>query len=293
MKYEYINLKSAYTKIHNTRLPYDNDLNIYRGCEHDCIYCFARYTSLFLNNKEFSKKIFIKKNINSILIKQLSNSKKPLLLNIGGISDCYQPIEQQLKIMPKIIRTLEQFKIPCCITTKSSLILRDYFLLENYSKQTIVNVAISLISTNQKLLDILEPYASSFEERQAILNKFQYSNVYFGIHIMPIIPYITDSYENLESIFILAKKYQVKYIEYNYLNLKGETKIRFFKFLNNYKPELLATYQKMYFNGYPNNNYISKIDKRILNLRKKYNIPSSNIKKLLSDQKGYEQLTLF
>lgn len=114
--------------------------------------------------------------------------------------------------MPEIIKTLEIFKIPCCITTKSSLILRDYTLLENLSKQTSVNIAISLITTNSNLLSILEPYASSFKERVTILKNFKLSNIYFGIHIMPIIPYLTDSYENLENIFILAKKYKVKYI---------------------------------------------------------------------------------
>ena len=293
MNYEYLDSKSAYTKINNQNLPYDSDLNIYRGCEHDCIYCFARYTARYLNNRDFSKKIFIKRNIKTIFIEQLLNKKKPFLLNIGGISDCYQPIEYEQKIMPEIIKTLEIFKIPCCITTKSSLILRDYTLLENLSKQTSVNIAISLITTDSNLLSILEPSASSFKERVTILKKFKFSNIYFGIHIMPIIPYLTDSYENLENIFILAKKYKVKYIEYNYLNLKGETKNIFFKFLSQYKPELLEIYKKIYIDGYPNNSYISKTDKVILKLRSKYNIQSSNIIKQVSKNNSYEQLSLF
>lgn len=280
MGYKYILSKSACNKIESKNLPYVWELNIYRGCEHSCIYCFAQYTSNYLNS-DFNKDIYIKKNIVELFKKFLeSNKYKQDLINLGGITDSYQYIERHLKIMPQILDLLIRYKAPCTISTKSSLILRDYNLYEILSKNTYVNIAITITTLNEVIQKQFEPNASSIKDRMYILKEFSKLKIRKGIHIMPIMPYINDDINSLESIFIIAKNLKVDYVDTEVLNLYGQTKISFYKCLNKYYPSLIKRYDKIYFNGKLSNLYIENINKRLDYLRKKYNFPLVERKQL-------------
>jgi len=112
------------------KLPYEWDLNIYKGCEHGCKYCYAMYTHNHLNGM-FDQDIYIKTNVVDVLEKEL---RKPSwdrsIINIGGVTDSYQPCERDQQIMPEILKLLIKYKTPCIISTKSDLVLRDYDLID-------------------------------------------------------------------------------------------------------------------------------------------------------------------
>jgi len=136
--YQEIVCTQALTKLKRS-IPYGWDLNIYRGCCHNCTYCYAIYSHAYIGEQNFSK-VFVKSNIVEILEKELRNpSWNREIINIGGVTDSYQKAESELKIMPEVLKLLIKYKTPAIISTKSGLLLRDYDLIAELSKITISN----------------------------------------------------------------------------------------------------------------------------------------------------------
>ena len=115
------------------KIPYSWDLNIYRGCEHGCKYCYAIYSHQYLNSKQYFDDIYVKTNIVEQLEKQFSSPTwKREVVNINGVTDSYQPIEAKYQLMPEILRLLIKYKTPCIISTKSDLINKIDLNLNNF-----------------------------------------------------------------------------------------------------------------------------------------------------------------
>ncbi len=114
--------------------------------------------------------------------------------NIGGVTDSYQPIEREMKIMPEILKLMIKYKTPIIISTKSDLILRDIALIKELADITYVNVAFTITTMDEQLREKLEPNASPSLKRFEALQQFKKTNASLGVHIMPIIPYLTDTY---------------------------------------------------------------------------------------------------
>lgn len=135
------------------RFPYHWDLNVYRGCSHDCKYCFARYSHKYLPEKgDFSEAIFVKTNIAEALERQLRSPKWDKgVINLGGVTDNYQVAEAMEKQMPEILRLMIKYNNPIIISTKSDLILRDFDLIDQLSRKTYVNIASTITTANETL----------------------------------------------------------------------------------------------------------------------------------------------
>jgi len=268
-----LNCKKALNKLNCEYLPYKYDLNIYRGCEHACIYCFALYSHKYLKSNDFFGQIYVKTNILEQLEKELkSKSWKRDIINIGGVTDSYQPIEKDYELMPKIIELMIKYKTPVIISTKSDLILRDFDLLKELSEHVYVNIASTIITMNEDLSKIIEPGAKDPEKRINMLKKFKNTNVNTGIHTMPIIPTLTDSKSDLEEIFNASKDAEVDYIITGILNLKGSTRDIFFKFLREKYPEKLKKVQEIYKSAFADEVYSSNLYEMLYILRKKYDL---------------------
>jgi DNA repair photolyase len=138
------------------RYPYSWDLNIYRGCAHGCRYCYAIYSHDYFKDSNYFENIYVKTNIVDLLESELkSENWKREVINIGGLTDSYQPCEEDLKIMPKILKLLIKYKTPAIISTKSDLILRDYRLIDKLSRLTYVIVKLQRISLDIRGEDLL------------------------------------------------------------------------------------------------------------------------------------------
>ena len=277
-KYIEINCKTACNRINSNFLPFRWDLNIYRGCEHKCQYCFALYSHKYMNSKDFFDEIYVKKNIVECFEKQISSNRwKRTTVNIGGVTDSYQPAEKQYKLMPEILKLCIKYKVPISLSTKSKLILRDFDLFAELATFVPVDVACTITTINENVRKLIEPNASSIKDRFNNLKEFSKTNVNTGIFIMPIIPELTDSYNNLSMLYKTAKENKVNYAITSILNLRGETKISFFNFLKQTIPHLYNKIKSHYKGAYVDSTYKKHIYNILNNIETKYRLKEKEI----------------
>ena len=197
------------------------------------------------------------------------------IINIGGVTDSYQPCEADYKIMPEILKLLIKYKTPAIISTKSDLILRDYDLIDELSKITYINIAATITTTDEKIRKSIEPGSCEAMKRFNMLKCFRKTNASIGLHVMPIIPYITDSYEILNSICYNAHQVDVHYMLPGTLYLRGKTKSFFFEFIKKEYSHLYDNLLSLYKKGSAGKEYKEKLYKIVNELRGKYKISSS------------------
>ncbi len=294
MAYQEITCKSACHKIDGF-LPYEWDLNVYRGCGHRCTYCFALYSHKYINSVNFFDDIFVKTNIAESLEKQLSSKNwKREVINLGGVTDSYQPAEKKYKLMPEILKLLIKYKTPVTISTKSKLILRDYDLIAELAEKVPVNIACTITTVDEKVRELIEPNTSLSSERFKVLKEFSKTNASTGVHMMPVIPYLTDTYQNLDGLFMNAQECGACYVITDILNLRGQTRKVFFEFVKNQLPNLYSKISSLYKNYFVDKEYRMQFKEKSKQLRIKY--PLKNKKRIFIPEKDIEaerQLMLF
>lgn len=280
--------------------PYRWDLNVYRGCEHGCRYCFALYTHKYMESKDFFNEIYVKINIAEQLEKLLrSKSWKKEPINLGGVTDNYQPAEEKYRIMPDIWKLLIKYKNPCTISTKSDLILRDFDLIKQLADITYVNVAATITCADENMRRDIEPGGVSSKRRFDMLKIFKdNTKAVTGLHIMPVIPYLTDTDENLEELFSEAKENRVDYSIIQALNLRGETKNVFLSFVREKYHVFYNNLCSMYKSGYADRSYREELYKKASALMVKYNISNDyagfvHNKSEFDNAIKYKQISLF
>ncbi|WP_346961870.1 radical SAM protein [Clostridium sp.] len=278
------------------KVPFAWDLNIYRGCEHGCKYCYAIYSHQYLDSDKYFDDIYVKTNVVEQLEKQLSSpSWKREVVNIGGVTDSYQPSEDNYKLMPNILKLMIKYKTPCIISTKSDLILRDYDLIDELSRVTYVNVAATITSMDENIRKLIEPNGVASLKRFAMLKEFSKTNASTGLHFMPIIPYITDTFENINSLYFHAKECDVDYVLPGTLYLRGRTRTVFLDFIKKEFPKIYDDLLLLYKTGGADKEYKNNLYKTINALREKYGLSSSYSKPMKEklNQEGHTQLSIF
>ena len=278
------------------KIPFAWDLNIYRGCEHGCKYCYAMYSHQYLGSEKYFEDIYVKTNIVEQLEEQLSNpSWKREVVNIGGVTDSYQPIEEQYKLMPDILRLMIKYKTPCIISTKSDLILRDYELIEKLASITYVNIAATITCMDENIRRKIEPNGVESLRRFSMLKEFAKTNASTGLHFMPIIPYITDGRDNIDSLYSQANDSKVDYVLPGTLYLRGKTRVVFFDFIKQEFPDLYPVLQELYKTGSAGKEYKDKLYLMVNELKEKYKLSSSYSKPMKEklDQADNIQISLF
>jgi DNA repair photolyase len=276
-KYTEITVKSA-LHYHESEMPCHWDVNIYRGCGHGCRYCFAQYSHDYLDAGDFFGNIFVKLNVAEVFERELRKKTwKKSRINLAGVTDSYQPAEEKYKIMPGILTSLIRHKNPVVITTKSSLILRDLELIKELASVTSVSIGSSITMMDENLRQLLEPCASPVMDRFRLLKACKDAGCHVNILLTPVLPFITDSLENMEEIYRIAKSIGINGISPWPLNLKGSTKNHFFVFLSAHFPELLPSYRQTYKGWHVDKTYDNELRKKVLYLRGKYEIPGISL----------------
>jgi DNA repair photolyase len=282
MKVEYIGLdnKSALNKL-KRRIPYGWDLNIYRGCEHGCKYCYAMYSHDYLGDGNYFNKVYYKKNIVEALERELSSPTwKREIVNIGGVTDSYQPIEKELQIMREVLKLMIKYKTPVIISTKSDLILRDYDLIKQLADITYVNIACTITTMDEGIRALIEPNGSSSMRRFEVLKEFKKTNASIGVHVMPIIPYLTDSYDNIDKIYKMASIINADYVLPGTLYLRGKTRDYFLNFLRDYDLNLYDKFILLYKAGGASKEYKDNLYTKVDEIKNKYGLTSNYMKAL-------------
>lgn len=295
MNYQPLDNKSAMHHIKKPRLPYSWDLNIYRGCEHGCKYCFAIYSHDYLEDANYFGTVYYKKNILEALEKELSSPKwKGEVVNIGGITDSYQPIERELQIMPEVLKLMIKYKTPIIISTKSDLILRDIELIKELSNIVTVNIAFTITALDERVRTFLEPNGSPSKNRFLALKELhEKTNAVLGVHLMPIVPYLTDNRYNLEQIYKLSSKIGVDYVLPGTLYLRGKTRTYFMNAIKEFNGSRYQKIKELYQKGGAGKEYKIGLYHFIHELERKYNITSNYMKTITEKDKSLKQLSLF
>lgn len=220
-------------------LPFDRSVNAYRGCEHGCIYCYARPTHAYHDlspGLDFETRLFAKPDAAKLLRQTLARkSYKADVIAIGTNTDPYQPIEDKYHITRQILDLMLETKHPIVITTKSARILNDIDLLEQLAEQKLTGVAISVTSLDPKLSRILEPRASTPENRLLAAKILSDAGVYVHINIAPIIPAIND--HEIEAIARRVSETGAKSMSWIPLRLPHEVAPIFQEWLDTYFPD--------------------------------------------------------
>lgn len=187
-------------------IPFDQSINPYRGCEHGCIYCYARPSHAYLElspGLDFETKLFAKTNAVQLLREELSKtSYVPRPIAFGTNTDAYQPIERRYKVMRGLLEVLAECDHPLTVVTKSALIERDIDLLAPMAKKNLVKAFVSVTTLDHKLARKLEPRAASPSRRIAAIRALAAAGIPTGVMVAPVIPALTD--KSLESILEAA-----------------------------------------------------------------------------------------
>jgi DNA repair photolyase len=188
--------KTIITKNASPDVGFDRSINPYRGCEHGCIYCFARPTHAFHDlspGLDFESKLFAKPDAAALLKAELGKpGYRAAPLAIGTNTDPYQPIEAKWRIMRSLVEVLAETRHPLCITTKSDRVTRDIDLLSEMAKDDLISVAISVTSLTPEISRTLEPRAPSARKRLAAVKMLSQAGIHTTVAIAPVVPGITD-----------------------------------------------------------------------------------------------------
>lgn len=205
-------------------IGFDRSVNPYRGCEHGCIYCFARPTHSYLGlspGLDFETKLFYKPDAPSLLRKELSKSGYyPARVQLGANTDCYQPIERKLRITRELVKVLSEFQHPLGITTKNHMVTRDIDLLAPMAEKNLSVVVISITTLDKKLARDMEPRASAPSRRIAAIRELSTAGIPVIVSVAPVIPGLTD--HEIEHIMEEAASAGARYAHYSILRLSYE-----------------------------------------------------------------------
>ncbi|OAE16902.1 radical SAM protein [Pseudomonas brenneri] len=234
--------KTIITRNTSPDLPFDRSINPYRGCEHGCIYCYARPSHAYWDMSpglDFETKLIAKSNAAQVLEQQLSKPGYVCApINLGSNTDPYQPIEREYQITRQTLEVLLRYRHPVTIVTKGSLILRDLDLLTELARQRLVAVMISLTSLDDELKRILEPRAAAPKARLRAIRVMREAGIPVGVLCSPMIPMINDS--ELESLLAEAHAAGAQSAAYMMLRLPLEVAPLFEEWLAAHYPQRAA-----------------------------------------------------
>jgi len=207
---QYIEAKSILSKLRGTDnmfgLTYN--MNLYRGCQHGCIYCDTRSECYGIGN---IAQILVKKNAIELLKKELKSKRTKGTVGTGSMNDPYMPAETEIQIVRNALEAVSEAKFPVHIITKSDLVIRDYDILQEIGR-TYAAVSMTITGTDDSLAGKLEPNAPPPSKRFKAIEFLANKGIYTGITLMPLLPYINDKEENITSVIRRAKDAGAAYI---------------------------------------------------------------------------------
>jgi DNA repair photolyase len=267
-------------------------LSPYKACEHGCNYCDGR-SRRYHASEDFDNLIYVKINAVDVLKKELDklfprqrtlsdfelnkpttheNSKMVVAVS-SGISDAYQQAEMKYNLTRNLLKLLCKYEIPTYVMTKSDLVLRDLDILKEINEKVWCNVSFSFSTINKKIAAIFEPKASSPKKRLEAMKKISDAGILTGVTFMPIIPYITDSKDQIEDTIKASKEHDAKYILAASMTTRDRQSERFYDTIKKHYPDLEKKYKLLYSKGYqPHGKYLKDLYRNLTQICKKHDI---------------------
>ncbi len=231
--------KSILAKNESPDVGFTYDLNPYRGCEHGCVYCYARPSHEYLgfsSGLDFETKIMVKEDAAKLLEEEFSRkSWKPTVVALSGNVDCYQPVERKLGITRQCLQVFLKYRNPVSMITKNALVLRDLDILKELSALNLVSVCLSITTLDNELARRMEPRTSTPEQRLFAIEQLAKAGIPVSVNTAPVIPGLND--EELPSILKEAAKRGASSAGYIMLRLPYSVKGLFIDWLKREYPE--------------------------------------------------------
>lgn len=273
--FEEIECKSALNRVTVPAMPHLRwSLNPYRGCQHACVYCFARGNHEYLGyntGRDFEQRIVVKVNVVDVLRRELRRASwKREHVTIGTACDPYQQAELKYGLTRGSLKAFRDAASPCSLITKSPNVVRDLQVLQELSQVAECSVVFSIATLREEVWRHIEPETAKPAGRLEALAKLAQGGVRCGVMLAPIIPSLTDDAENLESVVRAATEHGASFIGDNVLYLKPGTKEWFMPFLRESYPHLLPQYERFYRGAYAPRNYTQEVQATVREIRERY-----------------------
>lgn len=225
--------KSIVNKVDSPDVGMWYSMNPYQGCEHGCIYCYARNAHEYWGYSaglDFERKIVVKKNAAALLRKFLMNPRWECLpISISGNTDCYQPAEQKYKLTRGLLEVCNEFNQPVGMITKNAGMLRDKDILQEMAKKRLVSILVSITSLDEDLRRVMEPRTTTAKQRLRLIGELSGAGVRMGVMLGPMIPGLNE--HELQRIMKAASEAGASFTAYTFIRLNGAIKVLFHDWL--------------------------------------------------------------
>jgi DNA repair photolyase len=254
VEYRDLACRTLITRCGSPRVPFEFQINPYRGCMLGCGYCYARYTHEFMELYEwqdFERKIYVKRGAREALLRDLRRlDLRGKWIAIGTATDPYQPAERRYRLTRAILETLSaRGGLRFSVTTKSDLVTRDLDVLRRAAERNEVRVNLTITTPHYRLSRRTEPRAPRPDKRLAAVRELADAGIPVAVFLMPILPHITDSTADLDLLIGLAKEAGARYLVSGVLFLRDCSRKRFLPFIEEEFPEHLPEYRRLYGRG--------------------------------------------
>lgn len=227
------NAKSFVNKVDSPDVGMYYSMNPYQGCEHGCIYCYARNSFEYYGYSaglDFERKIIVKKNAPELLRKFLLNPKWQCVpLSLSGNTDCYQPAEKKFELTRQCLKVCLEFNQPVGIITKNASVLRDKDILQELAKKNLVTVLMTITSMDEELRRVMEPRTTTAAQRFRVIRELSEAGVRMGVMLGPMIPGLNE--HDMHNILKTARENGAVYSAYTFVRLNGAVKLLFHDWL--------------------------------------------------------------
>lgn len=298
VEYRTLPTRKWLNRCNSPRVPFHWTINPYRGCEYGCKYCYARFTHEFLERREadaFETEIYAKDWDPSAFREELKAVKPGQMIGLGTATDPYQPAERKFNRTRQALEAMLELRgASLFITTKSDLVTRDIPLLKKLAGRNQVGVTLSIGTLDRGLARLTEPYAPRPDLRMQAVAELARAGVPVGVIASPVLPLLTDSEENLESVAKAAKIAGAGRFGANVVFLMPAAQRVFFPFLATSFPEHLRRYEKSFAAGaYLRGAYPARIRVLVDSIRKRVGISARDLDRVHAPEPVESQMLLF
>lgn len=257
-----------------TGMPFPWSINPYRGCYHQCVFCYARRTHTFLDDDgvdRWGSRIYVKTNAPAVLRTELAKrSWTHEHVAIGTVTDPYQPLEGRYRLTRGILQALRDYDTPASLITRSPLVIRDIDVLRDLARTAGASVSVSIATLDRTLAREIEPTVAPPEKRLLAVRKLAEAGIKVHVALAPILPHITDSSENVEAVVRAAREAGAHAVWHNTLHLHEVTRDAFFGYLRSKRPDLIAQYATYYRGKYAPREVHDAIETRVTQALRRY-----------------------
>ncbi len=298
VEYRTLPTRKWLNRCHSRRVPFDWSINPYRGCEYGCKYCYARFTHDFLERHDpqaFEREIYAK-DWDALEFQQELKAVRPeQVIGIGTATDPYQPAERKFLLTRQVLEALRNVRgVSIFVTTKSNLVSRDAELLKQLAEKNEIRVTVTVTTMNRELARLTEPFAPRPDLRMKAVAELAAAGVPVGVIANPVLPLITDSEENLESVARAAKDAGADQFGASVLFLQPAARRVFFPFLAETFPQHLKRYEASFAPGaYLRGSYPERLRTLVNGIRQRVGIPLRDMDRSALPKPSGGQLQLF